>query len=109
MWAGRPRNWLCLLLLAGACGCEQLEPLRQGVGSTYNQELRDLANEIKRKDAEDIAATKDWKQQFHADAVSPADDGVITANLWHPASLANAVTLKAPVPLEATTGFEEED
>jgi hypothetical protein len=101
MWAGRPGTWLCLLLAAGTCGCGQLETLRQGAGSTYRQELRALARDINRQEVENIAASKEWEPELHAaTAAAKEDDGVVTANLWHPVPLEDAVTLRPPVAVE---------
>jgi hypothetical protein len=97
MWAGRPRTWLGLLVLVAACGCEQMETLRQGAGSTYKIELRQLAEEISRKEVANLAANKEWKQELHQDPVPDAANAA--AALWHPAPLLDAVHLSRPVPL----------
>jgi hypothetical protein len=99
MRAGCPGIWLCLVLLAGVCGCEQLDALRQGAGSTYKHDLRELAREINRQEAEKIAA--DTKEQ--TEEVQPRSNAspyaVTTASHSQTSPLVDAVTLKRPVPL----------
>jgi hypothetical protein len=100
MRAGRPGNWLCLLLLAGVCGCEQLDALRQGAGSTYKHDLRELAREINRQETEKIAADDKEPAQDAQPRINASPYAVTTASHWHTATLVDAVQLKRPVPLD---------
>jgi hypothetical protein len=100
MRAGRPRNWLCLLLLAGVCGCEQLDALRQGVGSTYKHDLRELAREINRQEAEKVAADAKVPAEDVQPQISADQNAVTTTSHWHTSPLVDAVQLKRPVPLD---------
>jgi outer membrane murein-binding lipoprotein Lpp len=98
MRAGCPRTWLCLLLLAAACGCEQLENLRQGAGSTYNRELRQLAKDIDREQVEKIAADQEAAQACNLNTKVESTE-VTPANHWQPAPLVDQIRLRAPVPV----------
>jgi hypothetical protein len=93
MRVGSPLTWLCLVLLAGS-GCQQLESLRQGpLASSYNKELRDLAGDLQRQQANTIVAEE------RARPVAE-DNGVTPAGSWHNASLSDAVQLRPPEPLQ---------
>jgi hypothetical protein len=101
MLAGRRSYWAGLVLLAvglASAGCQHAEPLRQGVRSTYHQELRQLAEEINRKELAKVTEATD--QQATASETTEDLGGVAQTNHWHAPSLLSAVTLKAPVPLD---------
>jgi hypothetical protein len=100
MTAGRLGLGTALLLAAGlACGgCEQTEPLRQGVRTTYRQELRQLAEETNRKE---LARREEASEETAAEEDPPAADAVTWANHWQAPSLLNAVHLHAPQSLDA--------
>jgi hypothetical protein len=94
------------LLLLTVAGCEHFESLRQGVLSTYNQELRQLGADIDRKEM----AKLDERKQEEADAGnsnvtvnwwSPHGTPEPTSSSWQPASLADLVQLLPPEPAEA--------
>jgi hypothetical protein len=78
-------------------GCQQVDPLRQGVvKSTYSQELRDLALETSRKG---LSKSSDQTEQA-AEAIPEATADITLANHWQVPSLLSAVHLQPPVPLE---------
>jgi hypothetical protein len=82
-----------ILILGLACaGCEQLDCMRQGLNSTYRQELRQLAAETTRKE---LAKSKIAEEP----AESATDDVRQIAN-WPQPSLLSAVHLDAPRALE---------
>jgi hypothetical protein len=85
MRAGR----LCLWSLVLLAGCDHLEPLRQGLHSTYNKELRQLAEETNRQELARMAEREE---------TAAAKKEVVPAGEWHAAPLSSAVQLKAPVP-----------
>jgi hypothetical protein len=101
MTAGRLSLGSVLLLTTSlACGgCEQTEPLRQGVvRSSYKQELRQLAEETNRKE---LAKRQEETEETGSEEVSPAADAVAWANHWQAPPLLNAIHLQAPQPLDA--------
>jgi hypothetical protein len=83
------------LLAAGwtAAGCEQIQPYRQGVNSTYRQELRQLAEEVSRKELAKTAAASEVDTATPEQ--TPAD--VTPVNHWHASPLVDAIRLKPPV------------
>jgi hypothetical protein len=89
-----------VLLAAGmACGgCEQVDPLRQGLQhSSYQQEMRQLADEVSRK-----GLAKDLDRADQSAAVEgTATEEVVQAAHWESPSLLNAVHLRPPVPFDS--------
>jgi len=98
MLAGRQSLGSLILVAAGLMGggCEQIEPFRQGVHSTYKQELRQLAEETSRKA---LAKASEQADEESA-AAEMARDEVAPANHWQSPSLLSAVHLQPPVPLD---------
>jgi hypothetical protein len=93
----RKSAWTLLVAVFILSGCQQADPLRQGFHSTYNQELKQLAEETSRKALAKGNVHADGELEDAADARS----GVVHANYWPTPSLLNAVHLRAPVPLDA--------
>ena len=88
-----------LLAVGLMCGgCQQTEPLRQGmVRSTYQSELRQIAEEASRKE---LAKSTDWSEPAEAAQDSSAN-AVAQVNHWQTPSLLLAIHLLPPVPLDA--------
>jgi hypothetical protein len=86
-------RWLALTVLAAAVpACEHVETLKQGAQSTYTRELRDLGEDIRRKELARVAD--------RAGSVETPEEPVHQANHWHAPSLAGAVTIGPPLPAE---------
>lgn len=85
-----------VLLACLALGCTHPESLKQGAQSTYGKELRQLAEDINRKELARISEASDVSM-----ATSKEGSSVTPASTWHAPSLAGTVTLQAPVSLEA--------
>src|SRR5215831_15268193 len=94
----RKSAWTFVVAVCILSGCQQTEPLRQGFHSTYNQELKQLAEETSRKALANGNARADEEPEA-------AGNAVVQANYWPMPSLLNAVHLRAPVPLDASTGM----
>jgi hypothetical protein len=89
-----------LVLAAGLMcgGCQQTEPLRQGmVRSTYQSELREIAEEASRKE---LAKSTDWSEEPDI-APDTSMNAVTQVNHWQTPSLLQAIHLLPPVPLDA--------
>ena len=88
-----------VLLAAVMCGgCQQAEPLRQGmVQSTYQSELRQIAEEASRKE---LAKSTDWSEPPDA-AQDSSMNAVTQVNHWQTPSLLQSIHLLPPVPLDA--------
>jgi hypothetical protein len=94
--------YLCypVMLAAGLMcgGCQQTEPLRQGVvRSTYQSELRQIAEEASRKE---LAKSTEWSEQPDA-AQDSSMNAVTQVNHWQTPSLLQAIHLLPPVPLDS--------
>jgi len=84
---------LCGIVLL-ACGCEQLDPYRQGIVSNYRKELRELGEEVNLR----TAAAKTTPRE---DDPPAAPEGVTQAAGWSRPSLLSAIQLNPPVPYDA--------
>jgi hypothetical protein len=92
----RRRANLFALCLLGFTGCEHLDSLRQGVLSTYSQELRQLATDIDRAELAKIATMDQERTRSNSSTNTSAPE--VQQVQWHALPLANAVHLQAPVP-----------
>jgi len=89
--AGRQGLILVALALV-VCGCEHVEPLRQGFNSTYHQDLRGLADDINRKEVAKAASPSEKSA-----AVAVADpDKVKQIKHWQAPPLLQAIQLRPP-------------
>jgi hypothetical protein len=94
--AGR-RALLMVLGLFAVAGCEHFDFLRQGVLSTYSQELRRLGEDIDRKEMAKLTAKDaDNAQVAEAPSAKPAE---VRQVQWQAAPLSDAVQLGRPMPL----------
>src|ERR1700730_1577113 len=98
--AGRRAKLIGLVLLALA-GCDHFDALRQGVLSTYSKELRQLGEDIDRKELVKITA-KNEDVDRQSEEVPPEKSGVHQAQ-WQAAPPSEAVQLRPPVPLSGSS------
>jgi hypothetical protein len=94
--AGRRAKLIGLMLLALA-GCDHFDALRQGVLSTYSKELRQLGEDIDRKELVKISAKDEEVTRQTED--TPAEKTGVHQIQWQAAPLSDAVQLGRPVPL----------
>jgi hypothetical protein len=93
--AGRRALLIGLYLLAVA-GCEHFDSLRQGVLSTYSQELRRLGEDIDRKEMAKLTPKDGDDAVAEAPRAKPA---AVQHVQWQAAPLSDAVQLGRPIPL----------
>ncbi len=101
--AGRQRfvRWLAVTALAaGVPACEHVETLKQGAQSTYTRELRDLGEDIRRKELAKVTDAPPPPE--------PKPDPVQQANHWHAPSLAGSVQLGTPLPVHSASDLPPE-
>ena len=98
--AGCRRSLLGLVLSLAvlAAGCEHAEALRQGAQTSYYRELRQLADDISRKELAKVLESP--AQESTAAVTVPAGEDEEQAQHWQAAPLVNAIHLKPPVPSE---------
>jgi hypothetical protein len=94
--AGRRAKLIGFLVLALA-GCDHFDALRQGVLSTYSKELRQLGEDIDRKELVKITAKDDEVARQMEEA--PAEKSGVHQAQWQAAPLTEAVQLRPPVPI----------
>jgi hypothetical protein len=94
--AGRRAILMALAVLALA-GCDHLDALRQGVLSTYSQDLRMLAEDIDRKELAKYAAEEDSPKTA---TVHPTP--TVQQVQWQAVPLTDSVRLLAPIPFEGS-------